>query len=136
MKHSKSHKPPFFRMIGRVDLREGNLSEKLRIGTLPIEELLALQVSEMHTVSPARFALPLPEAARWKEQCIRQIMHNVRVCLMLCGAAGYWHLHHLSFPSSKAKPKGLPALGREENHPKKTARGRKKSSQGKARLIP
>ena len=45
--------PRFFGRIGRVELSVGNPSEKLRIGTLPIEESLAQRDSEMHTVSPS-----------------------------------------------------------------------------------
>ena len=40
-------------------MRAGNPSEKLKIGTLPIEESLAHERSEMHSVSPSEIGTVL-----------------------------------------------------------------------------
>jgi hypothetical protein len=111
----------------------GNPSEKLRIGTLPIEESLAHKSSEMHSVSPSETCTTfsrtgaLARAVHKANKCA-----NARVCLMLCGAAGYRHLRLLPFHSAGAKPKRETTNG-QTCVPLAQA---KKSSQGKARLIP
>ena len=75
MKGHKKFKPHFFRRIGVGTSSVGNPSEKLRIGTLPIEESLAHERSEMHLVSPSETCTTLSRTG-----ALARAVHKANVC--------------------------------------------------------
>lgn len=128
--------PPFFRMIGRVDLREGNLSEKLRVGTLPIEEALAYKRIETHTVSPSKICTTLTRS-RALARAVHKANNAQRACLPYALRGGWLSAFTPPLVSIvQGEAQRFTCFGQGRKAPQENGQRPQKSSQGKARLIP
>lgn len=126
--------PRFFRWIERADFSVGNPSEKLRIGTLPTEETLALYRLKKCLGFPSETCTSLSRSGALA-RAVHKVSSAQRACLPYALRGGWFSAFTPPFPFTRhGEAQKLTCLW----HGQKEANGQRpqNSSQGNAWLIP